>query len=186
MHVGVLPTIDIEGTPIPRELFGDRTESLFPKAFTDHRRNVGEQSVCVGMARDLGAGSGQEHKGMAVGLLGAIRRPAVTDAPIVTTELRVAMAFPQKIHSVIDDDVGAGPAHQMRDRECVDNPRRGVKVTSRGSSCAVARSHWSALIIEIVKSAERINNSSLKKGEQIVRLLKEPCPMAGQLGPFAV
>ncbi len=102
---------------------------------------------------------------MAVGLFGAIRRPAVANAPIVTTELRVAMSFPQKIHSVVDDDIGARPAHQMRDRECVNNSSRREEVASGGSSCAVPRSHWQPLIIEIVKPAERIDDSSLKKGE---------------------
>ena len=45
---------------------------------------------------------------MAVGLFCIVGRSAIADAPVVSAMLRIAMAVPEKIHSVVDDLVSTG------------------------------------------------------------------------------
>ena len=69
----------------------------------------------------------------------------------------IAMAFPKKVHPMVDDDVCARTAHEMRDRKRVDNPCRSEQITSRHAACAVARRRRSPLVVEIVEAAKRID-----------------------------
>ena len=115
------------------------------------------------MAGDLGARRGQENKSVTVGLLRCVRGTVVADAPIVPSILRVAVAIPQEIHSVIDNDVGARPTHEMGNRVSVNDSRGCEEIPGRLASCAITGRCWPPLIIEIVKAAKRIDNFPLEK-----------------------
>src|ERR1700676_2274573 len=131
------------------------------------------------------ARGGEENKGVTVGLLAVVGRSIITDAPVVSAEPRVAVAFPQKMHSMIDYVRSARATHQMCDRKCVDNSS-GCKKVSRGdASGPVARRCWSSGLVEIVKSAEGIDDAPLEKSKKIFNLLKKPSPVTGQGNPLA-
>jgi hypothetical protein len=66
----------------------------------------------------------------------------------------------------------------------MDNSSSCKKVTSRCASGPISRCCRSSLIIEIVESAERVNDPPLKKGKKILNLIKKPGPVAGQGNPF--
>ncbi len=120
---------------------------------------------------------------MAIGLLGIVGRPAVTDPPEVSAMIRVAMTVPQELHPVIDDDVRARPAHQVRDRERMHDSGRCEQIAGGRGAGAVAWRRGPPFVVEIVETAERIDDVALEKREQAVGLLKEPGAMAGQVHP---
>jgi hypothetical protein len=73
------------------------------------------------------------------------------------------MAVPQKIHSMIDDDVGAWPAHQMGDRIGVGDPRGREEIPGWPYCRTVTRRGRAPFVVEIIEAAKRVDNSPLKK-----------------------
>src|SRR5579863_2875398 len=165
MHIRVLAAIRIVNLPITSESLSNCPELLFPKLLSYDRRDVSDQPISVGMAGHLGARRGQEDKGVTIGLFCRVRRTIVADRPIIPSIVRVAVAIPQEVHSVIDNDVGARPTHEIGDRVSM-NDSGGRKEIPRGlASGAIAGGCWASLVVEIVKAAKRINDSPLEKRE---------------------
>src|SRR5271155_1999571 len=100
---------------------------------------------------------------MTVGLFGAVRWSVVANAPVVASILRVTMAIPQKIHSVIDDDVRAWSPHKVGDCEGVDNPRRRDEMPGRLLGRAISRRCRSPLVVEFMEAAKRIDDLPFEK-----------------------
>ena len=73
------------------------------------------------------------------------------------------MAVPQKIHSMIDDNVGARPAHQMGDRIGVSDSRGREEVPGRLHCRTVTWRGGSPFVVKIVEAAERVDNFTLEK-----------------------
>src|SRR5271166_1367099 len=122
---------------------------------------------------------------MTISLFSGIGWSFITDAPVVAAEIRVAMTFPEKVHPMIHDIRSARPAHQMGDRERMDDSGGCEEVTGRRNSGSISGRRRTPFIIEVVKSAERVNNVPLKKRENVLDLLLKPRPMAWQRRPSA-
>ena len=127
VHVGVLAAIVGERRPVLVELLGARAVRLVPEARLENLRDVGEQRVGVGMADAFGARRRQQDEGVAIGELVALARAVVVERPEIAAVLGVAMALADRLHAVIDDVGGAGPAEQMGDGEAMDHARRLVQ-----------------------------------------------------------
>jgi len=96
------------------------------------------------------------------------------------------MAVPQEVHSMIDDDVGAWPTHQMGDRIGVNDSRGREEIPSRLHGRTVARRGWSPFVVKIVEAAEGVDNIPLEKRKERFRLPQKPVPVARERDPLVV
>jgi hypothetical protein len=72
------------------------------------------------------------------------------------------MAIPQKIHSVIDNDVRAWPTHEIGYRVSVNDSRGCEEMAGPLTDCTLTGRCWSPVIVEIIEAAKRIDSSPLK------------------------
>ena len=150
---------------------------LVPEARFENFGDVGEQRVGVGMADAFGARRGEQDEGVAIGELVALARAVVVERPEIAAVLGVAMALADRLHAVIDDVGGAGPAEQMGDGEAMDHARRLVQ---RPHAVAGQRP---AARVEIGEAAGRIDQIRLVKRQQRIGLVGEPAAVGGAGAP---
>ena len=172
MHVGVLAAIVGERRPVLAEFLGAGAVRLVPEARLENFRDVGEQRVGVRMADAFGARRREQDEGVAIGELVALARAVVVERPEIAAVLGVAMALADRLHAVIDDVGGAGPAEQMRDGEAMDHARRLVQRPR-----AIARQRPAARV-EIGEAARRIDQLRLVERQQRIGLGDEPAAVA--------
>jgi hypothetical protein len=82
------------------------------------------------------------------------------------------VVIPQKIHSVIDNGVRASPTHEISYRVTANDSRGCKEIPGALLGCAVTGRCWSPLVVEILETAKRIENSSLKKQKSFSGSLK--------------
>jgi hypothetical protein len=86
---------------------------------------------------------------------------------MIPSALGVAVVIPQKIHSVIENDVRAWPTHEIIYRVSVNDSRGCKEIPGGVVGCAVTGRCRSHRVVEIVETAERIGNWSLKKQKKL-------------------
>ncbi len=173
VHIGVLAAVARDARPVAAEFLGRGARLSLPEAGRKHLGHVGDQPVGIRVADELGARRGEQHEGVAVGLLPVV----APDAPHVAAVGGVAMRVPQEIHAVVDEAVGPGAPHQPGDGEAVNGTRGDVDLAHRLGSRPAG-------IVEGEEPAFRVEARRLEEIEEIGRLLDQPAAVIRQRHPI--
>jgi hypothetical protein len=87
------------------------------------------------------------------------------------------MAFPEKFHRMINEDVGPGAPKKMSDCKAMQHSRGHVEIPARAITRRDVGRLGPPFHIKLVKSPETIEASLFKERKEVLSLVQQPITM---------